>query len=189
MFFHVKQMTKNLAVDPKDYGPGLVDTIKRKLVTEVENTCSERFGFIVKVIKIDVDRLEGKINPTGMKPGGTAVFTVPYDAIVFKPFKGEVINGLVKTSAQQGLFVQCGPMQVFIAKTNLSDGRLSEEPDHLEWDADHAPPCWKSRDGSLIIKDGSLLRLRLIGVRMSNDITNSNGVGTILGDFLGPIDA
>lgn len=35
MFFHVKQMTKNLAVDPKDYGPGLVDTIKRKLVTEV----------------------------------------------------------------------------------------------------------------------------------------------------------
>ena len=35
MFFHVKQMTKNLAVDPKDYGPGLVDTIKRKLVMEV----------------------------------------------------------------------------------------------------------------------------------------------------------
>ena len=83
---------------------------------QVENTCSEQYGFIIKVFNINIERLEGKINPTGMHPGGTAIFTVPYDAIVFKPFRGEVLNGVVKTSAQQGLFVQCGPLQVIVER-------------------------------------------------------------------------
>ena len=39
---------------------------------------------------------------------------VKYEAIVFKPFKGEVLMGQVKNVAQQGVFCQCGPMQVFI---------------------------------------------------------------------------
>eukprot|EP00961_Rhodomonas_salina_P245305 3314525-Rhodomonas_salina.2 len=37
MFFLVKKLTKNLAVDPKDYGPNLTETIKRKLVAEVRS--------------------------------------------------------------------------------------------------------------------------------------------------------
>mmetsp|Transcript_50353 Transcript_50353/g.119259 ORF Transcript_50353/g.119259 Transcript_50353/m.119259 type:complete len:185 (+) Transcript_50353:261-815(+) len=184
MFFLVKKLTKNLAVDPKDYGPNLTETIKRKLVAEVENTCSERHGFILKVFNIDVDRLEGKIMSTGMNPGGTANFTVPYDAIVFKPFRGEVLNGIVKQSAQQGLFVLCGPLQVFIAKTNLCD-----ENNRLIWNPDNSPPCWMSDDQRTIIKDGSHLRVRIIGVRMSPDMTNSSAVGTILDDYLGPLDS
>uniref|UniRef100_A0A7S0VYG7 DNA-directed RNA polymerase II subunit RPB7 n=1 Tax=Hemiselmis tepida TaxID=464990 RepID=A0A7S0VYG7_9CRYP len=184
MFYHVKKLTKNLEVDPKDYGPALNDTIKRKLTNEVDNTCSERYGFIIKVFNIDIERLEGKINPTGMNPGGTAIFKVPYDAIVFKPFRGEVLNGIVKTSAQQGLFVQCGPLQVFIAKTNLSS-----EDNQIVWNPEHSPPCWMSEDGKVVIQDGSHMRLRLIGVRMSNDITNANAVGTILDDYLGPLES
>jgi len=39
---------------------------------------------------------------------------VKYEAIVFKPFKGEVLMGQVKNVAQQGVFCQCGPMQVHI---------------------------------------------------------------------------
>jgi hypothetical protein len=35
MFFHLKKLKKNLLVDPKDYGPDLEATIKRKLVAEV----------------------------------------------------------------------------------------------------------------------------------------------------------
>ena len=36
-------------MDPRDYGPSLKDTIKNKLVQVVENTCNERYGFILKV--------------------------------------------------------------------------------------------------------------------------------------------
>mmetsp|Transcript_31703 Transcript_31703/g.65626 ORF Transcript_31703/g.65626 Transcript_31703/m.65626 type:complete len:184 (-) Transcript_31703:45-596(-) len=183
MFFHIKKLSKNLSVDPKDYGPQLTETIKRKLTMEVENTCSEKHGFILKAFNIDIERLEGRINPTGMHPGGTAVFKVPYDAIVFKPFRGEVLNAIVKTSAQQGLFAFCGPLQVFIAKTNLSN-----EDNKLLWNADASPPCWMSEDQRIIIRDGSQLRVRIIGIRMSSDLTTS-AVGTILDDYLGPIDS
>mmetsp|Transcript_1007 Transcript_1007/g.2343 ORF Transcript_1007/g.2343 Transcript_1007/m.2343 type:complete len:185 (+) Transcript_1007:61-615(+) len=183
MFYHIKKLKKNLAVDPKDYGPGLNETIKRKLIAEVEGTCSERYGFMLKIFNVDIERLEGKINPTGMHPGGTAVFTVPYDAIVFKPFRGEVLNGVVKTSAQQGLFVQCGPLQVFIARTNLSS-----DDNQIVWNSEASPPCWMSEDQRVRISDGSHLRLRVIGVRMSNDIASANAVGTILDDYLGPVE-
>ena len=36
-------------MDPRDYGPNLKDTIKNKLVQVMENTCSERYGFVLKV--------------------------------------------------------------------------------------------------------------------------------------------
>ena len=36
-------------MDPRDYGPSLKDTIKNKLVQVMENTCHERYGFILKV--------------------------------------------------------------------------------------------------------------------------------------------
>jgi DNA-directed RNA polymerase subunit E'/Rpb7 len=88
-------------------------------LSQVEGTCSERYGFVLRIFSIDIERLEGRINPTGMHPGGTAVFTVPYDAIVFKPFKGEVLCGIVSTCAQQGLFVQCGPLLVRLTQLRL----------------------------------------------------------------------
>ena len=82
---------------------------------QVENTSSYRYGFIIKVFNIDLERLEGKLDPTGMLPGGKAIFTVTYDAIVFKPFKKEVLSGIVTTEQKQGLFVQCGPLRVSLS--------------------------------------------------------------------------
>ena len=36
-------------VDPKEYGPNLKKTIEERLQEVVENTCNERYGFILKV--------------------------------------------------------------------------------------------------------------------------------------------
>jgi DNA-directed RNA polymerase II subunit RPB7 len=96
--------------------------IERADLVQVEGTCSERYGFVLRIWNIDLEHLEGRINPTGMNPGGTAVFTVPYDAIVFKPFRGEILNGIVKSCAHQGVFVQCGPLQVRLE--NSRGGRV-----------------------------------------------------------------
>jgi len=130
--------------------------LKHDLRSKVENTVNDRLGYIIKVIKINTDRLEGKISPTGMKPGGTAIFQVPYDAIVFKPFKNQVLNGIVRDLGKDGCFVDVGPMSVFISKANITDN--SQDDSKLQWDPDHSPPCWRSKDGTTIVKVGYVLR-------------------------------
>jgi len=59
------------------YGPNLRETIKNRLMEVMENTCSERYRFILKVFNVDTERLEGRIESTGTQSGsgGTAMFT------------------------------------------------------------------------------------------------------------------
>ena len=82
--------------------------LKHKLLSDVEGTCSGQYGYIICVLdhqKIDIGA--GKIVP-GV---GLAEFTVQYQAIIFKPFKGEVVDGTVttvnKVSLLLGLGVDC----------------------------------------------------------------------------------
>ena len=68
--------------------------LKHKLLSDVEGTCSGQYGYIICVLdhqKIDIGA--GKIVP-GV---GLAEFTVKYQAIIFKPFKGEVVDATVST--------------------------------------------------------------------------------------------
>jgi len=68
--------------------------LKHKLLSDVEGTCSGQYGYIICVLdhqKIDIGA--GKIVP-GV---GLAEFDVKYQAIIFKPFKGEVVDATVST--------------------------------------------------------------------------------------------
>jgi hypothetical protein len=47
---------------------------------------------------------------------GWAEFKLQYDAIVFRPFKGEVLECVVKEVNKFGFFAECGPQQVFVSE-------------------------------------------------------------------------
>jgi DNA-directed RNA polymerase II subunit RPB7 len=64
--------------------------LKRRLHEDVEGTCSGRFGYIIAVASIE-DIGKGKIRE-GL---GVAEFSIKYKAVVFKPFKGEVLEAVV----------------------------------------------------------------------------------------------
>ena len=67
----------------------------RNLHGDVEGTCSGRVGFIICVLTVT------NISPGKVLPGsGLAEFVVQYQAIVFKPYKGEVVDAIV-TSVNQ----------------------------------------------------------------------------------------
>jgi DNA-directed RNA polymerase II subunit RPB7 len=71
----------------------MANHLESKLYADVEGTCSGRFGYIISVIGIlDIGR-GTVVSGTGM--GGQAEFVTRYRAIVFKPFKGEVVDGVV----------------------------------------------------------------------------------------------
>ena len=104
-----KDLSLTLSLHPSFFGPNMRTYLKHKLLSDVEGTCSGQYGYIICVLdhqKIDIGA--GKIVP-GV---GLAEFTVKYQAIIFKPFKGEVIDATV-TTVNKVAFPKRGQKKVF----------------------------------------------------------------------------
>jgi hypothetical protein len=68
----------------------MLSFLESKLYSDVEGTCSGQFGYIIAVVSI-LDIGKGMV----LSGSGQAEFITRYRAIVFKPFKGEVVDGVV----------------------------------------------------------------------------------------------
>uniref|UniRef100_A0A914RNV9 RNA polymerase Rpb7-like N-terminal domain-containing protein n=1 Tax=Parascaris equorum TaxID=6256 RepID=A0A914RNV9_PAREQ len=89
MFYHIP-LEHEICLHPKYFGPELLETVKRKLFNEVEGTCTGKYGFVIAVTTID------NIGSGLIQPGrGFVVYPVKYKAIVFRPFKGQVVDAVV----------------------------------------------------------------------------------------------
>ena len=68
----------------------MLQYLESKLYADVEGTCSGQFGYIIAVVSI-LDIGKGMV----LSGRGQAEFITRYRAIVFKPFRGEVVDGIV----------------------------------------------------------------------------------------------
>ena len=84
--------------------------LRDKLLTDVEGSCSGQDGFIICVLD-GMDIGMGRIVPGT----GGAEFVIKYQAIVWKPFKGEVVDGVVSLVNKLGFFADVGPLSVFVS--------------------------------------------------------------------------
>jgi DNA-directed RNA polymerase II subunit RPB7 len=73
----------------------MLQFLEQKLYADVEGTCSGQFGYIIAVVSI-LDIGKGIV----LSGNGQAEFVTRYRAIVFKPFKGEVLDGVVTSVLQ-----------------------------------------------------------------------------------------
>ncbi|TIA88524.1 hypothetical protein E3P99_02555 [Wallemia hederae] len=128
-----------------------MDFINNKLFADVEGTCTGRYGYIIAVLSIS-DPGSGTVLP-GV---GTAEFVVKYTAIVYKPFKGEVVDGQVASVNKMGFFADVGPLQVFVSSHLI--------PQDIKFDPGANPPCFSSEDQ--VIEKGSKVRLKIVGTRV-----------------------
>jgi DNA-directed RNA polymerase II subunit RPB7 len=83
-------LSHTIHLHPSHFGPQLRIFLKKKLLADVEGTCSGRYGYIITVVDV-INIGTGKLMPSF----GFAEFNVLYTAIVYKPFKGEVVDGKV----------------------------------------------------------------------------------------------
>lgn len=68
----------------------MLQFLESKLYSDVEGKCSGQFGYIIAVVSMS-DIGSGIV----LSGSGQAEFVARYRAIVFKPFKGEVVDGVV----------------------------------------------------------------------------------------------
>jgi DNA-directed RNA polymerase II subunit RPB7 len=85
-----KELTHTILLHPSYFGPRMLQFLESKLYSDVEGTCSGQFGYIIAVVSI-LDIGKGMV----LSGSGQAEFITRYRAIVFKPFKGEVVDGVV----------------------------------------------------------------------------------------------
>lgn len=101
-----------LTLPPKSFGPHMKQKLRSKLIQDVEGTCTGQFGYIICVMDgMKIDMGKGRIIPGD----GSAEFEVKYRAVVWRPFKGEVVDGIVSNVQQLGVLVDVGPLTVFIS--------------------------------------------------------------------------
>jgi DNA-directed RNA polymerase II subunit RPB7 len=103
------------------------------------------------------------------------VYPVKYKAIVFRPFKGQVMDAVVNQVNKVGIFCDIGPLSCFISRHCI--------PPDMEFEPNNIPPCYKTNDESMMIKQDDEIRVKLIGIRVdANDIF---AIGTLMDDYLG----
>lgn len=172
MGFFVVVLQRQLHIHPRFFGVKLHEFLTRRLVLEVEGTFSGRHGFVVSVLHVYDDIPPGELDEVT----GFAVFRVRYQAVVFRPFKGEVLDAIVTRTTPFGFFAAAGPLNVFVSHHLLpEDFKYSPEQD-----------LWKSTDGLDTIKLDSSVRLRIIGLKI--EAAEISATGTIKDAYLGPID-
>jgi DNA-directed RNA polymerase II subunit RPB7 len=121
MFF-VKELEHRIDLHPSFFSSSAQDYIRAKLYQDVEGT-NTGTHMIVAVLNID------EISEPKIVPGtGFAQYNVGYRAIVWRPFKGEVVDGMVQSVVSNGFFVDVGGLSVFVSKAvgfeRCSRGRI-----------------------------------------------------------------
>ena len=109
--FYLKQLTHTINLHPQFFGPQIQNFLVQRLYDEVEGTCSGRYGYIISVVDV-VSVGTGVLQSNT----GFAEYIITYKAIVFKPFKNQVVDGIVTTVNKIGFWADVGPLQVFVSQ-------------------------------------------------------------------------
>ena len=175
MFFEAK-LLKELTLEPRFMGKKVREMVHERLKDAVEGKLVPNVGFVVTVLRITDDWMG-----TGLIDNltGGSVYKVPYEAIVFRPFKNEVLDVIVTSVNNYGFQGSVGGMfKVFVHKSNMPMSN-PEDPQKFEDEA------WVSLDGSTQIKKDCGVRLRVITVKFHAD--RIDGVGNIKDHYCGLI--
>jgi DNA-directed RNA polymerase II subunit RPB7 len=89
MFF-LKELTHTILLQPQYFGPGVREELKKRVAQEREGTWDGRFGYIVLVVS--VDEVQAGVVQVGT---GCAEYVIRYKCVVFRPFKNQVVDGLI----------------------------------------------------------------------------------------------
>lgn len=169
MFYHL-ELHHELSLHPRYFGDQLVETVKQKLFCDVEGTCTGKYGFVIAITSID-NIGDGIIQSST----GFATYQLKFKAIVFRPFKNEVLDGIVEQVNKIGIFLKIGPLSCFISHHSI--------PNDMQFDS--TTNSYKTPDETLVIAVSTLIRFKVVGTRV--DASDIFAIGTLMDDYLGPL--
>jgi DNA-directed RNA polymerase II subunit RPB7 len=171
MFF-VKDLEKTIQLHPSYFGPLIRTHIHRELLVKEEGSNTGKYSIICILDSFEIT--DGQVIPGS----GYAEYIVHYRALVWKPFKGEVVDGVVTSVMRAGFFVDVGSLQVFVGRAMI--------PSDIRFDANATPPQWTD-NADQVIQTDTQIRIKIKGLR--TEVDKMYAVGTMKEDYLGPLAA
>lgn len=170
MFF-VKIFTESIILDPSSLGRDLENLIRAALIEKVQGSVSQKYGYIICVIKT-LEIGKGKILDTT----GEVIFNVKYKAVVMKPILNEIIDGVVEKVESYGINVTAGVLKkIFISKNHFpGDFQYNENTN-----------SFKSQEMNDEVKVDSDIRFRITGINF--ELNQFLCTGTMSEAYLGPL--
>jgi DNA-directed RNA polymerase II subunit RPB7 len=109
MFF-VKELSRTMTLHPSFFNPTIRDILYNELIRAVEGTLQGDY-YVICIFDTSIHISEGFVIPGT----GRVEYTVDYRAVCFKPFRGEVVDGIVQNVIKSGFFVDVGPLLAFVS--------------------------------------------------------------------------
>ncbi|KAK4985562.1 hypothetical protein LTR28_010400 [Elasticomyces elasticus] len=167
MFF-LHELEETIPLHPSYFDKDMSVYISNELHRLVEGKNHGHFFTICVMDSFEVS--EARVLPgTGM-----AEFTVHYRAIVWRPFRGEVCDGVVNNVLPSGFFVQVGPLLCFVSRSAI--------PSEIKFDGNATPPQFTD-NADQVIESGTHIRIKLTGIR--SEVQDMFAIATIKEDYLG----
>jgi DNA-directed RNA polymerase II subunit RPB7 len=167
MFF-LHNLERRVTLHPSYFGRNMIELVTTKLLKDVEGTCAGNYYIISIMDTFDIS--DGRILPGS----GLAEFIVGYRAVIWRPFKGEVVDAITVSVNPHGFFAMAGPLQIFVSANSM--------PDEIKYAPNATPPAF-TNNADWTIEPGTHVRIKLIGTR--TEVGRMFAVGNINGDYLG----
>ncbi|KAI9719131.1 MAG: DNA-directed RNA polymerase II subunit [Chrysothrix sp. TS-e1954] len=171
MFF-LHDMERIISLHPSFLGPNVTNYLTDKLLNDVEGTNTGHYYIVCVLDTYDIS--DGRVVPGS----GHAEYTMHFRAVVWKPFRGEALDGIVDQVLDSGFFVKIGPLDTFVPTQMI--------PSDVKYDGNATPPQFTDNQDQVIEK-GTHVRVKLKGIR--GEVNKMYALATIKEDFLGSVFA
>lgn len=167
MFYHT-DLYHDLSLHRTCLGDEFIEALKQKVTCDVEGTCIDDHGSVIAVTFLD-SIVDANFH---LLKEDYIIYKLKFKAIVFRPFKNEVLDGIVIQVNKLGLFLKVGIMTCFISEKSIPctmqyNGRIYQS----------------SKDKTHVIDVSTPLRFRILGTRV--DSSEIFAVGTLMNEYLG----
>ncbi len=143
-------------ISPKDFEKDLKESALNALMEKYEGTFSQSEGLVVSIK--DIEELgEGKVVPTE----GGSHHEVVFNALVFDPYDGEVMEGWVSDATDYAAFVRIGPKDGMVHISQLMDEYVSFDEKNLQF---------AGKDTNKLLKVDDEVRGRIVSISTKKDL-------------------
>ncbi len=153
--FKVIEVEDSVRVPPEKFEMELEDSIGESIQEKFEGAFSPELGIVLNLERVE-EVGEGKVIPED----GGVFYPARFKLLIFIPEEHEVVQGEVVDITEFGAFVRIGPID---AMTHISQIMN----DYVSYDKKNS--VFVGRDRKNVLKEGDLVRARIISVSFTKD--------------------